>query len=220
MSEFENGKMSPWGYIIDAQTLPNLLNESEFSAFTGGKFIGDRRITANIPSATASIRNFCGWHIAPNLTCGALFNIHDLKDAFVGSDLNVQLPATFITSIDKIIVNAKLNADTGEYEGDELTDFDIIGKGLVKVYDVSARDRKARIFIKYKAGFSLDDIAVIKELAANKVTHAVTNTYGVNSEAAGGVSVSYNSAWTGSGSTSFNDDSREVLDAYKVKGVY
>lgn len=220
MSEFVNEKMTPWGYIIDAQALPCFINEAEFSAYTGGRFTGDRRITANIPSATASIRNYCGWHIAPNLLCGALFNVRDLRDAFTGPDLLIQLPATFITKIEKVVINAKLDEHTNEYVGDVLDDFDLLSNGLLKVYDVGSLDRKAKVFVKYRAGFSSDDISDLKELTANRVTHAVTNTYGVNSEAAGGVSVSYNSAWTGSGSTSLSDDTREILNNYKVKGVF
>lgn len=220
MSEFVNEKMTPWGYIIDAQTLPSFINEAEFYAYTGGRFTGDRRIAVNIPSATASIRNYCGWHIAPNLVCGALFNVRDLRDAFIDPDLLIQLPATFITKVEKVIINAKRNTVSGEYDGDVLTDFDILSGGLLRVYDVGCVDRKAKVFVKYRAGFSPDDISDLKELTANRVTHAVTNTYGVNSEAAGGVSVSYNSAWTGSGSTSLSDDTREILNNYKVKGVY
>jgi hypothetical protein len=49
----------------------------------------------------------------------------------------------------------------------------------------------------------------------------VTNPYGVNSEAAGGVSVSYSSTWSGHASaTALTNDTREVLDVYKIRGTY
>lgn len=221
MSEFEHKKVTPWGYIIDTEALPNFINESDFSQYTNGRFTGDRRVPVNIASATTAIRNYCGWHISPNATCGALFNVRDLRDAFVGPDLLIQLPATFVTSIEKVIINPKLNEQTQEYEGEELTEWDSEGNGILKVYDVGCRDRKTQIFIKYTAGYSDTDISDLKELTANRVTHAVTNTYGVNSEAAGGVSISYNSTWTGSGSsTTLTDDTRELLGRYKVKGVF
>ena len=206
-----NFTLSPWGYAIDAESIPNFLTPADFQAYTGSKFsIADSRIVANIPSASASIRNYCGWHIAPNLLCSMTYNIRDLRDAFVGPDLLIQLPATHVTAITKV-----------EIDGEELTEYEIgMGTGLLRVYDVGCRDRKSKITIEYRAGYPDGQISVIKELASNLVTHSLTNTYGVNSEAAGGVSVSYNSAWTGRGATSLSNDTREVLEPYKVKGVF
>ena len=225
MAEFEHGKLSPWGYIYDAETLPDLITPLEFANFTNGKFgATDTRIAPNISSASASIRNFCGWHISPSLECGMLYNVYDLRDAFIGPDLLIQLPATFVTEISKVVLNAVWNSDTGDWEGDEIEDgsrFDNgMGSGLLKVYDVGYLDRHSKLFVKYTAGFSDTAIPIIKELAANGVTHALTNTYGVNSEAAGGVSVSYNSSWSGKGSTVLANDAREALEPYKVKGVF
>ena len=224
MSEFEHPNLSPWGYTYDAETLPDFIDATDFSNYTNGKFgTTDTRITANITSASAAIRNYCGWHISPSLTCGMLYNVHDLRDAFVGPDLLIQLPATFVSAVYKIVLGAKWDEDAEDWKGEVITDpdrFDIQG-GLLKVYDVGCLDRRAKIFVKYQAGLPGTNIAVIKELTANKVTHAVTNAYGITSEAAGGVSVTYNSAWSGrSSSTALADDTREVLDAYKVKGVY
>ena len=223
MSEFQNGNLTPWGYIIDSQSLPDFISVNEFSNFTNGKFgTTDTRISANIPSATASIRNYCGWHISPNLTCGMVYRVQDLRDAFVGSDLLVQLPATLVTSVEKVVLDAVFNSETGEYEGDIADDYDIgMGNGLVRIYDVGPRDRKSNIFIKYTAGYPDTNISVIKELTAHRVTHALSSSYGIMSESAGGVSVTYNASWAGNTrSTALPDDNREVLAQYKVKGVF
>jgi hypothetical protein len=150
-----------------------------------------------------------------------VYRVLDLRDSFVGSDLLIQLPATFVTSVEKIVINAVLNPLTQSYEGDEITEFDAEPSGLIRVYDVGCLDRKSRIFIKYRAGLPDDQISVVKELTAHRVTHAVTSSYGVMSEAAGGVSVTYNASWAGNTrSTALPDDNREVLEAYKVKGVF
>lgn len=221
MSEFLHGTQSPWGYIYDAETLANFETAEEFNAYTGGKFTGDTRITPNINSATASIRNFCGWHIAPALTCGMVYRVADLRDAFIGPDLIVQIPATFVSGVSKVILNAVLDSETGNFTGDIYEDYDVSTNGLLRVYDVSNIDRKSRIFVKYTAGFALDDIPAIKELTANRVTHAVTSSYGVMSEAAGGVSVTYSASWAGNTrSTSLPDDSREVLEPYRLRRVF
>ena len=225
MSEFEHGQMSPWGYIYDAETLPDFLTATEFNNYTASKFAGDTRVTSNIPSATASIRNFCGWHISPSLDCGMLYRVMDLRDAFSYGDLIIQLPATFVTDVAKVVLDAKWNEGAGDWDGEVIEDsdrFDFgMGDGLLRVYDVGQRDRKSRIFVKYTAGFPGTDIPDIKELTANMVTHAVTSPYGVSSEAAGGVSISYSPTWSNqAGSTALANDTREVLEAYKLKEVF
>lgn len=225
MSEFEHGQRSPWGYIYDAQTLPELISATDFSKYTNGKFgTTDTRIAANISSASASIRNYCGWHIAPNLYCGMLYNVKDLRDSFIGPDLLIQLPATFVTGVDKVVLDAVWNADADDWDGEIITDAERIddgsGSGLVRIFDVGARDRRSKIFIGYHAGFDADAIPLVKEIASAAVSRALTTTYGVNSETAGGVSISYNSTWSGRGSSAISNDTREALAAYKVKGVY
>jgi len=221
MSEFDHATLSPWGYIMDTESLPSFISESDFTIFTNRKFADDTRIPVAIPSASEAIRNYCGWHISPSLTCGMIYNVRDLRDAFVGPDLLVQLPATYVTGIQKVILNAVLNPSTGLYEGDEIDDYEIgMGTGLLRIYDVGCLDRKSRIFIKYTAGYTSAPSA-IQELTADRVAHAVTNPFGVSSEAAGGVSVSYSGAWAGSSNSStLPSDSRETLEAYRVKGVF
>lgn len=221
MSEFNHATLSPWGYMVDAESVPNFITDVEFTQFTNGKFGTDQRIAVTIPSATESIRNYCGWHISPELTCGMVYNVHDLRDAFVGPDLLVQLPATYVSGIQKVVLNAVLNPSSSYYEGDETEDYEIgMGTGLLRIYDVGCLDRKSRIFIKYTAGFPTTPSA-IKELTADRTSHALTNSYGVSSEAAGGVSVSYSGSWAGSAnSSSLPDDTREILEAYRVKGVF
>lgn len=221
MSEFTNPNPTPWGYIVDAETIPDLLTADEFNNFTASKYAGDSRVTANIQSATAAIRNFCGWHIAPSLTCGMIYRVADLRDAFVGPDLLVQLPATFVTCVSKIVLNAVLNELSGEYEGDVVDEYDLDQSGILRIYDANVCSRKSKIFIKYQAGLPLNNIAAIKELVANRVTHAVASSYGVMSEAAGGVSVTYSASWAGNTrSGSLPDDTREVLEPYRCKGVF
>ena len=221
MMEFEHGQLSPWGYIMDVAKLPDFITTPDFYNYTNGKFGNDTRIATGIPSATEAIRNYCGWHISPSLTCGMLYNVKDLRDAFVGPDLLVQLPATYVTGIEKIIINAVWNGDNNDWDGDVLTDYDFgMGTGLLRIYDVGVLDRKSKIFIKFTSGYEQAP-ASIKGLTADNITHAVANPYGVNSETAGGVSVSYSGTWSGlSSSSKLPSDTKEVLEAYKLKGVF
>ena len=221
MSEFSHPNLTPWGYTVDAETIPDFITTVDFANYTANKFGNDTRIAANIPSATQAIRNYCGWHISPSLLCGMVYRVADLRDAFVARDLLIQLPATFVSGVSKIVVNAVLNELTGEYEGDVVTDYDLDNSGLLRIYDVNVCDRKAKIFIKYTAGLPNSQISAIKELTAHRVTHAVSSPYGVMSEAAGGVSVTYAASWAGNTrSTALPDDNREVLEPYRCKGVF
>ena len=212
--------ITPWGYTLtQASALTDFLTTTEFDSFTNSKFTGDARISANIPSATRSIQNYCGWHIYPALECEMIYNMRDLRDSFVGSDLLIQLPATLVNSVSSILLDAKKDGD--EWTGDETTDFDLDTSGLLRIFDVGHYDRRARIRIVYNAGLATDQMDVLKELTANRVTHAVSSSYGITSEAAGGVSVTYSASWTGSTkATALADDNKEILSPYKVKGVF
>ena len=201
-----------WGYTLtNVNEFTDFLTVEDFNKFTNGKFAGDQRISQNIPSATRSIQNYCGWHIVYALT--------DLRDAFVGPDLLIQLPARFVTDIKSVIVDAVKVGD--EWQGEAITDFDLDESGLLRIFDIGYHDRRSRIRIVYDAGIDSTQMDVLKELVAHRVTHAVSSSYGITSEAAGGVSVTYNAAWAGNTrSTALPDDNKEILEAYKVKGVF
>lgn len=209
-----------WGYkLTQAESLTDFLTVAEFNAFTGNRYTGDVRVSPNITSATRSIQNYCGWHIFPNLECEMVYRVADLRDCFVGSDLLIQLPATFVSEIKSILLNCSFEND--EWTGDETTDFDLDESGLLRIYSVGICDRRSRIRIVYKAGIDASQMDVLKELTAHRVTHAVSSSYGVTSEAAGGVSVTYNASWAGNTrSTALPDDNKEILNPYRVKGVF
>ena len=76
MNEFEHGQLSPWGYIVDSESLPNFISDIDFNNFTNGKFAKDTQVQKIIPAATEAIRNYCGWHVAPSLTCGMFYNVN------------------------------------------------------------------------------------------------------------------------------------------------
>jgi hypothetical protein len=61
----------------------------------------------------------------------------------------------------------------------------------------------------------------IQELIAHRVTHALASSNGITSEAAGGVSVTYNANWINSArATALPDDNKEVLAPFVVRGVF
>ena len=203
-----------WGYNLteDATTFADLLTESEFDELTAGKYTGDRRITAEIKPASDAIRNYCGWHLYPEAACSLSERLlhGDGRAKRVGRDLMIQLPARFVTAVSSVLI------DDVAY-----TDFDFERDGILHIFDVPALSRKSLVVVNYTAGIPAALMGSVKELAAHRVTHALASSNGVTSEAAGGVSITYNAAWVNSARASaLPDDDKEVLAPFKVQGVF
>ena len=203
-----------WGYTItDASSLEYMLTENEFNVFTANKYAGDARIPANIKAASEAIRNYCGWHISPAHACSfserLLYGNGSIKRC--GADFLVQLPATYVQAVSSVT-----------FGGKAWTDFAIEQNGLLRLFDVFDRaDKRTEIVVSYTAGLPDALMASIKELIAHRVTHALASSAGVQSETAGGVSVTYSANWINSArSTALADDNKEVLAPYKVRGVF
>ena len=108
-------------------------------------------------------------------------------------------------------------------DGESSEDFTFEANGLVREFDVyqHAVTRKTIITVAYTAGVSGALMGGLKELVAHRITHALASSNGVNSETAGGVSVTYNANWINSArATALPDDNKEVLAPYKVRGVF
>lgn len=211
-----------WGYTLtNASGLTDFITTAEFNSYTNSKFTNDTRIASNIPSATRAMQNYCGWHIYPNLECEMVYRVADLRDCRVGYDLLIQLPSRMVTTISSILLDAVYDSVNEQWTGTAFTDFDFESNGLLRLYDFSRYDKRSKIRIVFYSGLTADQMSDIKELTAHRVVHAVTSPYGVTSEAAGGVSVTYNASWAGNTrSTALPSDNKEVLQPYVVRGVF
>jgi hypothetical protein len=201
-----------WGYTLpDLDSLPDMLSDEEFDEFTANRYAGDVRIAPNIKSACAAVRNYCGWHIFPSASCEMSVLMNDKRVTRIGNDLLIQLPAAFVTEVESVTIDGETYMATCETNG------------ILRVYDVefSTLKRYSPIEVTYKAGVDEDTIDELKELIASRVTHATASSNGITSEAAGGVSVTYNASWVNSASaTTLPDSTREVLAPYRVRGVF
>ncbi len=203
-----------WGYNLteEAATLTDMITAEEFNAFTGGKYTGDIRIASEIKTASQAVRNYCGWHVYPSAACSMterlLYGNGRVKR--VGKDLMIQLPARFVTAVGSVLIDNVACAD-----------FDFDRGGIVHVFDVPPMNRKSVVTVAYTAGISDALVDTVKELVAHRVTHALASSNGVTSEAAGGVSITYNANWVNSARASaLPDDNKEVLAPYRVQGVF
>lgn len=197
--------MTNWGYsIADISYLPGMLSSDDFETLTARKYAGDVRIPSMISAAQAAIRNYCGWHVFPSLSC--IFEADSISTGRV-----IQLPARFVSSVESVTFNGEeLAEDSYHLKPNGLLFFDRKFPGC------SWGD----ITVKYTAGVPEGLMDAIKELIAHRVTHALAQSYGVQSEAAGGVSITYNATWTNNArATALPSDNKEVLAPYRLQGV-
>lgn len=203
-----------WGYNLtgDVTTLQDLITEQEFNALTAGKYSGNSRIAPEIKAASQAIRNYCGWHIYPSAECSMTERLlyGNGRAKRIGSDLMIQLPAKHVTAVTSVLIDDVT-----------FTDYAFDSNGIIHVFDVPKMSRKTVIVIEYTSGISDALMDSVKELVAHRVTHALASSNGVTSEAAGGVSVTYNANWINSARASaLPDDNKEVLAPYKIQGVF
>lgn len=201
-----------WGYTLtDLDGLPCMIDELEFNEVTAGKFTGDARIAPNIIGAESAIRNYCGWHLYPSTECQLSTTLFDRRITAVGGGYLIQLPAKFVTAVSAVSIG-----------GVAYTTFVLETNGLLRVYNAPVGLAPyTPVEVTYTAGLSSDMIIPVKDIIVHRVTHALSNSYGVSSEAAGGVSVTYNANWINSSrATALPSDNKEVLGPYRLTGVF
>lgn len=197
-----------WGY--EAEEIGTLLPWYDFDVMTAKKYHGDQRIEPMIRAAETAVRNYCGWHVGPPAVCTFQTRAHDPRLIYNGRDTIIQLPARYISEVASVKV------------GDaEISDYSFEASGLLRIYDLMIDSRKALVTVVYTAGLPCELAGAVKELIAHRVTHALAQSYGVQSEAAGGVSITYSTNWINSArATALPDDNKEVLNSYRLQGVY
>ncbi len=202
-----------WGYTLTGvDAIPDILSAQQFSELTANKFAGDGRITSLTKAVDASIRNACGWHVTPSLACKVSttffsYSVTKKPDGFL-----MQLPATYVSSVSSVVIGGTAH---DKYVCD--------ANGILRVYGLSwdGLHEYSTIEVSYTAGVPDAMAAGIRELVANRITHALVSPNGVQSETAGGVSITYSAAWTANArATALTDDSKATLAPYTLKGVF
>ena len=205
--------LTAWGYALtELNDLPPILSDSEYDEYTAHKYGTDERVNPNLSAAEMAIRNACGWHVCPSLACKMSTHLMDKRVTRAGRMIMVQLPATFVSEITSV----KIGATT-------YTTYVLETNGILRIYDVDWCGilPYTTIEVEYTAGIPDNMAAALKELIAHRVTHALASSNGVQSETAGGVSITYSANWiNNSRSTALADDNMAVLSPYILKGVF
>lgn len=202
--------LTEWGYTIQSEAeLPDFITEAEFNAITASKYAGDARIVPNLAAVSAIIRNYCGWHVYPSEPCKLETNFFDNRITPTRGGILIQLPARYVSGVSSVKIG-----------GAECTEYALDPTGLLRVRTGGA-DGYTPIVIEYRAGLPAGMAKALQELAAHRVTHALAASYGVQSETSGGVSITYSANWINSArSTALPDDNKEVLEYYRLQGVF
>ena len=184
--------ITPWGYSVDE--LQSLISVEEFRLLCPGLSSTDAQIQAVLDSASASIRDYCGWHVAPSLEC-----------AYTGEGEGrlLMLPAMGVTAVDSLTV-----------DGDAVADFEWTAAGMVRLTTSTFPDKWRSVECVYTAGFTS---AAIGQVVAQIASNALVAAPGVVNERAGNVSITYNQTGTGiTGGVSLLPRDYSLLAPYRL----
>lgn len=186
--------LTPWGYEVDE--LPDLITVSDFNAATNNRYAGDARIEPAIASASAAIRAFCGWHVAPVLDCSITLD---------GEAGDIWLPTNALASVTSATVGGEDVTVTGSNR-----------RGRVRLEHKTCG--LGNVAIDYVAGYDVAACPDLMGVVVQRVMASVAmTTYGVSQETAGGVSISYSgSALSDLGSAFLPDSVKAALSTYRL----
>ncbi len=163
--------ITPWGYDIDEDALPPIIDEDAFDELTGGRWTGDVRAPAAIDSVTAAVRGYCGWHVGPSCDCVAVLD---------GEPGDIWLPVAYLSAVESVEVDG-VAADSVSFSR----------RGRIRMESPVERGL-GNVEVKFTAGIPADSMPDLSSAIASAVVNAIAlASYGVSQETAGDVSVSY-----------------------------
>lgn len=197
--------VTPYGYDIllpdDETSLPALVAPAEIAAASGGRISAtDPRLDALCQTVSAAIRDYCRWHVAPNLSCSCVTE--------VGTRV-ISLPAKIVTSLDSISVAG---------EDIDVDDVEWRRSGQIRLGRCPRhRGRWGAYEVTYHAGVDAS-VTPISQVAIQIALNNLVATPGVRSESVGQVSLSYNLLSDGvSGGVQLLDRDKHMLAPYKLQ---
>lgn len=197
--------LTPWGYSVMAESVPPIMDPEEFAAMTGGAFAGEDagRIEAMLDAVSASVRAFCGWHVAPMLPCKAVTE---------GPGWALCLPSLAVRSVSSVsVLGEALEAASYEWRSD----------GMVRRRPPSYWPSDwGGVEVSFESGFDLAAVPDLAAVVAQIASNAMAAAPGVRSERAGGVEIEYNQTGSGiSGGVGLLPRDMQMLAAYRLPPV-
>ena len=182
-----------WGYSVE--NLEPLMSVDDFNDMTGGIYADNMRVESALNAASQAVRNYCGWHICPVLSCEAYP---------VGGGKVLKLPAGYVPSIESVHEEGvELGAGQYEWRHDGL---------LRRACFKSWSGKWDAIEVHYTAGYEADAVPDLTETIRAITEGVLAVSAGVTSESADGVSISYSSSASSIAASQY----KSALEIYKV----
>jgi len=186
-------------------TLPPLLTPEQFSVGTNGQIAAsDPRVPALLAGASAAVRRYCGWHIAPVLTEEDV-----LLDGSGGSVL--RLPTLRLRALLALHNHTtELDVDAAEWST----------KGLVRLRHSHWTDRYRGVRASYIHGYDLDEVPDLQQIVQQVVGHAISSPLGATREQAGSLAVQWATTAPGvSGGLTLLERDYAILNSYRLEAA-
>ena len=189
--------MTPWGYEVDGDLDP-IVSVDDFNERTGNAYADNHRAEGAVNAASQAIRNYCGWHICPEVGCTAYP---------IGDGKLLRLPAGYVSDVETVEED-DTELSTGEYEWRR--------DGLLRrTCWKNWSNSWSGIKVEYTAGYDPDAVPDLVEAVCSIAAGVLAVSAGVISESADGVSISYSSN-ASSIAAGLTAQMRSALEAYKV----
>ncbi|AYN57485.1 head-to-tail adaptor [Arthrobacter phage Kepler] len=187
---------------VDAFRLPAFVTAEEFSTWTNGKVAAaDPRVEPLLKGASAGLRRYAGWHIAPVL-----------EETLVGDGPGgrlLSLPTGRLVSV--------VSVDNGGTVVD-LADVDpSLRLGMLELRSGWWSSRFGAVSVRVRHGFDLADVEDVRQIVKQVTANALASPMGATREQAGTVSISWATTAPGvAGGLSLLQRDLEVLAPFKI----
>lgn len=190
---------TPWGYSVDEDAVPPLLSAEDYATMTGTQPEDVERVEAVLAAASAAVRGFCGWHVAPVLTCVA---------RVTGDGRMLSLPTVALEGVTSIEIDGgSISTDLVEW----------LDSGLVRLKCGHWPHSWGGVTVTYEGGVDLAQCPDLGAVVAQVAANAMAGAPGVQSERAGEVSVTYNATSYGvAGGVTLLARDKAMLEPYRL----
>lgn len=187
--------------LPDAFRLPPLVTAEEFATWTGGKVpANDPRLEPLLAGASAGIRRWCGWHIAPVLE-------ETLTGDGPGGRL-LLLPTGRLLEVVSVD-NAGVSVDPDAVDKSR--------SGMVELRGGAWSSRLGSVTVRVRHGYDLADVGDVGQIIKQVTANALASPMGATREQAGQVSISWATTAPGvSGGLSLLQRDLDLLTAFQI----
>lgn len=182
--------------------LPPLVTPEEFSAWTGGKVPpGDPRLVPLLAGASAGVRRWCGWHIAPVL-----------EETLTGDGPAGRLLLLPTGRLLSVLSGSNAGAAV------DVDALDFSRAGMVELSGGGSwSGRLGAVSLRVRHGYDVADVADVAQIIKQVTANALASPMGATREQAGTVSVAWATTAPGvSGGLSLLQRDLDVLAAFKI----